>query len=653
MRYLEIFDANLERIDVLDTASKVSETDPLNGVPSFSFTIPMHDDRGNHIRKRGFVRYDHGQIFRVLTTDDLKNSTSEKKITCEGAIATLADDLMFQDHIIDSGNNTSDAIRYIMNHQTIQRWVLGECDFEYWYEYGLSSENLLNALMSIPKPFTSGYRFVYDTSVYPWRLSLKRISEQPTYYVFEKLNFLQEKKVEESTNLYTRLYGLGAGEGVNQVVISDINNGLPYVDAPQEYIDKYGLISGVYTAREYDNAETLKAAMDAMILQVCEPQVTYSIDAVDLHELMTGSFQNAEPGDSIRLSDGTITYITQIQKNYDQAGDMKLTVSNKPTDLANSLAEIADRQRIEMTYSQGATQLWSNTTSDNANSTNGHTHPIWMPRTARIVNSVNVKIELERFRAYSKTTTSGGASTVTSSSGGESTQTSESGGGTTETSSPAGNATYTSSSGGGVEVTSESGGGTSDSSTGNGVFGNASYSTQGPDTDKTGKTATGWDSLDNHQHSLSNHKHTVPIQQHTHKFSVSSHSHKVKISSHRHSIDVGNHTHTVEIPSHNHMIRIPSHTHKVDTPNHRHDIEYGIFNSNETPSRADVYINGEFAFSMGTSYEGDITQYLIGSSGKIPRGTFIKLQVKPDTLAKVTVSSATQAFIQSKTGGNY
>ena len=101
------------------------------------------------------------------------------------------------------------------------------------------------------------------------------------------------------------------------------------------------------------------------------------------------------------------------------------------------------------------------------------------------------------------------------------------------------------------------------------------------------------------------------------------------------------------------MIRIPSHTHKVDTPNHRHDIEYGIFNSNETPSRADVYINGEFAFSMGTSYEGDITQYLIGSSGKIPRGTFIKLQVKPDTLAKVTVSSATQAFIQSKTGGNY
>ena len=215
MRYLEIFDANLERIDVLDTASNVSETDPLNGVPSFSFTIPMHDDRGNHIRKRGFVRYDHGQIFRVLTTDDLKNSTSEKKITCEGAIATLADDLMFQDHIIDSGNNTSDAIRYIMNHQTIQRWVLGECDFEYWYEYGLSSENLLNALMSIPKPFTSGYRFVYDTSVYPWRLSLKRISEQPTYYVFEKLNFLQEKKIEESTNLYTRLYGLGAGEGVN------------------------------------------------------------------------------------------------------------------------------------------------------------------------------------------------------------------------------------------------------------------------------------------------------------------------------------------------------------------------------------------------------------------------------------------------------
>ena len=403
---------------------------------------------------------------------------------------------------------------------------------------------------------------------------------------------------------------------MNQVTISEVNNGIPYLDAPQSAINEHGLISGVFSAREYDSPQMLKDVMDAMIAEVCQPYITYDVKVVDLHEINGRPLLDAKTGKIIQCSDGYRTYISEITRNYDVAGDMSMKLANKAKDVSDNLASLADRQRIEATYSQGATQLWANTTVDNASPTDGLVHPIWMPKDAKIVNSVMVKIEMARFRAYSKTTSSGGGSAQTSSSSGGGSHTSSSGGGSTVTSGPSSKRT--------------------------------TETTQVLDQGNTGRSSVGGSSSTTGTANSHSHSYIRPPYSdgnygwHTHYYSWT--------GTHSHSMD---HTHTIEIQPHSHSVSVGGHTHSVSIPDHTHSIEYGIFNASVSPTSAMVYVENTFAFSMETSYEGDITQYLIGQDGKIPRGRFIKLKIVPNTLARVTVSSAPQAFIQSKTGGRY
>lgn len=608
---LEIFDLNMRRVAVLTTSSGNVETEKLNGISDFQFKVPASDTKIGYVKKRNIVRYDNGEAYRIMDLCDVKNATGYKEAKCEHVLATLADDVMFQDHVVgNTGQDTEYVINYILSHQTVRRWVLKRCDFRYIYEYGWSSENLLNALFSVVKPFTDQYKFETNTKVYPYELSLIRLNTtaKPDFYIFERLNFLEEQRKEESGEVFTRLYGLGSGEGVNQVTIKEVNNGIPYVDAPQSAINEHGLISGVYTAREYDSPQMLKDVMDALIVEVCNPYITYDVKVVDLHEINGRPLLDAKTGKIIQCSDGYRTYISEITRNHDVAGDMSMKLANKAKDIADNLADLADRQRIEATYSQGATQLWSNTTIDNASETNGHEHPLWIPTDARIINKVMVKIQLTRFRAYSKATSSDGGSTQTSSSGG---------GGSS-----------TSSAGGGETVTSES---SSTTTTQTGLHFIGAYTgSSGP----SGLSSTG---------STNSHSHRY--------YAFVSHGHYYSFdASHSHGMS---HTHTVRTNSHTHSVSFGAHSHSVTVPSHTHQIEYGIFNASASPGSAMVYVGGVYAFSIATSYEGDVTQYLVGNDGKIPRGRFIDIKVVPNTLARVTVSSAIQAFIQSKTGGNY
>lgn len=72
------------------------------------------------------------------------------------------------------GVYTADVIRYILDHQLVKNWVLDECDFRNQFEYGWEQESLLSALFSVLSPLSSPM-IVTDTTVYPWRLSLKKL----------------------------------------------------------------------------------------------------------------------------------------------------------------------------------------------------------------------------------------------------------------------------------------------------------------------------------------------------------------------------------------------------------------------------------------------------------------------------------------------
>ena len=661
---LEVFDLQRLKTAILQNSFDRIETEEINAVNKLQFSMPGDDPKTAFCKHFHYVQLDGGQLYRILTPRKSKADVTVKIYDCEHVVATLTDDVLFGQHVVgNTGVYTADVIRYVLSKQTVQRWVLDECDFNRQFEYAWENENLLAALFSIPNRFTDPYIWKFDTSVFPWRLSLKKINPAgtPQFYIRAGKNLLSMEEEQGGTDICTRLYCLGYGEGVNQLTIAGANGGVPYLLAPQAKINEYGLITRIFVDRRFEDAQSLKERGQAILAELQEPKITRAFEVADLYKLTSDNLDRAELGRITRLTeDNTNTYITGITRNHDIPGNMSLTLSTKAVDVASTIADLADRQRIEQVYSQGATQIYAQSVQANATETVKARLNFYIPAEMRIVNGVKVKINLSPFRSYSRATSGGGSSSITSSSGGGTTVTSSSGGGTTVTSAGGGGGTATSSAGGGTTVTSGANG-ASQQYTG--------YSAAGGETAYTGYSGRTsgtpyYDRYDSHSHSYIRppynatggsynygwHRHWHAINAHSHSITISSHSHSVSLPSHTHSATLPSHSHSVTIAAHTHSITIANHTHSITIPDHTHGIEQGIFNFGN-PTAAGLYINGVYKAAVQADTEMDITQYLLNNQGKINRGAWHSIEVLPNDKAYITIDMVVQGFIQSR-GGN-
>lgn len=615
-----------KKIAVLDTDKGVIEDAEINSVTPLTFSVPGNDPGVSKLRPMNYVRWskredsnENSPLYRILAPGTTTDDYAMMHIECEHVIATLVDDVLFGAFTIGGvGVYTDDVIRWLLSKQTVQNWILGECDFRHQFEYGWENENILSSLFSVPSRFTDPYMWVFDTTRYPWVISLKRIdiNQDPQFFVRAGKNLISSKTEGSVQDVCTRLYGLGYGEGVNQLKIDSVNDGRSYVDAPQSYIDEYGLISRIFVDRRFEDAQSLKDRMLALLSELKEPTYSRTISVADLYELTKEDFDKAEIGRIVLLTDDdTKTYITGIKRNYDAVGSMEITLSSKPTDIASSMADLADRQRIEAVYSQGATQIYAHSVQANATPTKGAILKFYIPEEMRIINSVKSKIVLDQFRSYSKSTQAGGEITQTSSSGGESTQTSSSGG----------NGSTTASSGGGAAVTS--------------AESLAAEATSGV----VGKTTavTGWDP----EYRTRNESTAEGVIPHYHL--APRHYHKLVIPAHAHTVNVPAHSHGVSLPGHSHSVSLPSHAHDVTFPAHTHDIEQGIFEFGNATA-ADIYVNGSLKATMEQDVEIDLTNLLLDTNGSLPRGSWLEIEIRPNDLAYVCADLFVQGFIQSR-----
>src|SRR5690606_23893613 len=198
---------------------------------------------------------------------------------CEHVLATLLDDVLFQYHTVGGTDvPTGDVINYLLSKQTTHRWQLVTCEFSQQFEYTWENDKLLGALYSVPKPFIDEYMFTWDTSSYPWRLNLVRPSDDVEAYIRYGVNMQGIVRNEDPSNLVTRLYCLGCGEGVNQLTIADVNGGVPYLDADTQ--DQYGVIIETFLDRSIENAEMLKARGQALLQNNKMPRYSYVVDTV-------------------------------------------------------------------------------------------------------------------------------------------------------------------------------------------------------------------------------------------------------------------------------------------------------------------------------------------------------------------------------------
>lgn len=633
--FVNIYDLSRKKTAVLQNAYQITESQELNQIYHLKFNLPGIDDKQIWCQPFHYVRYgEEKQLYRIVQQDQQAADTGQLSFDCEHVITTLCDTLLFGSYTYGgAGIHTREAIEWLLDQQPVKNWQLDECDFDAEFEYCWEQENLLNALYSIPKPFADPYKWVFDCSSWPWKISLKRIDDTaiPEFYIRAKRNLLSSGVSQNNAEICTRIYPLGYGEGVNQLTIKEVNNGIPYLQAPKSVIDQYGIIDRVLVDRSFESAESLKAYAQSMLDHLSTPSYERRFDVADLYPLTSADIDKAEVGKICRLTeDGTNVYITRTERILDDPGSLQIDLSNKATDVASTIADLADRVRIESVYAQGATQLYQHSKDANATKDKGMILSLYFPKEMRQINKVLLKVELNKFRAYSQTTESGGGSSATSEGGSASGSTSQatgSGGfsataaGTTDAIWPGDqnwlvNKSYT-----GSFTTNHSN----------------DYSTY-----NTG-AASGSGSHTHTYYKLFDHYHTG-------SFSYTIYLAKAEFShSHKCSVSIsGNQS------AHTHTFNIGNHTHKVPIPPHSHNITPGIFESSQSASAFSIYVGSTLKQTISaTRWEGDITQWLLNDSGTIPRDSWIKVEIRPNNLAYVISSVFVQGFVQSRGGGNY
>ena len=654
MNLLWVYGPDMQLRCILEYAATVSYELKNNDLSVASFQLPVEDPNCLLIQAHDFVRIQDGGVevglFRVVTWEGsvIPGAGLFTTYQCEHVIATLLDSVMNGDHIIGSGGQrTADVIRYILSFQKTMLWQLGECDFDDAFEYVFSNQDCLTALMSLGKVLLERYRWVYDTSSLPWRVSLKKAPTKPRCGLNYRRNLGEIIRTVDATRLVTRLYPKGNGEGINQLTIKEVNGGVEYLDADQEIMDRYKIKEGVYSASDIEDPALLMAKGKQLLKQLSMPVYSYQVTALDLFHQTGLDWDRFETGDLVRVYDADhsldlTTGIETISKTdvFGEPAVVLLTLSTASTDLVGDINSLADRVAINELYSQGTTQMYPLQLADNADAEHPLVMRYYIPSEAKHINKVILSWQVENFRAYSK-----GAS-----------------------------------SGGGTSSTTEFGGSTTviDAQQLVDVFA-ITGDPQGDIRDFTGATTVTIEEAGAHKHSFSDsatlawgHQHsygsigdegntggvvsykdkTISISGNTgeagkHTHTAKEHTHALLSTSHWHNVEV-----SVTIPAQD--IIIPSHSHDVKYPSHSHGISYGIYEGEQAKSVTIKVDDVELPAELLTGREEDVAAYLsTDDAGKIQRGTWHTIEIVPDGLTRIVGNLYMQIFIQHRGGGNY
>ena len=660
----------------LENAYKIKYNPPLNEVWTAGFSLPFTDLKREEIETFDYVEiFDNGKrigMFRVM--DSVENRDADEKIItyeCEHVLSTLLDGVLFGYHQL-SNYTTKDVIEYLLSKQRIKHWKMGKCEFIRYFHYAWENENtLLGPLLSIPKPFDERYQWTWDDSSYPWTLNLVKITDEVTAELRYRKNMKGIKRYTDPTNVMTRIYPYGYGEGVNQLTIKDVNNGVPYIDAPGFIRDLYDGFDYIWVDKRFQDAQSLYDSARSLLIKRCTPKVSYEIDVIDYELIDPYKIEKFETGKLVRLFDEDLDIWIDLRVMDRPKGDVtgnpldvKLKLENKVADLGTTQADIEKRQQINELYSQGATNIDSHDYNDNCDPENPAVIKFFLPEDLVNINSLILTYETEEFRSYGKATKGGGATVQSTGGGGAIVASTGAGGGTVQSTGGGGASVGTSSAGGGVSKSTESGGGSSQtSSAGGGISTTSEHKTFLELSIMSGvpENSIGSENWGNHLHEIKipgdyfSHSHAINLPNHAHSVLIPSHSHSFQIQNHVHQITLNDHTHQIVLNDHVHQIEIKDHIHEIQLPDHIHDIAHGIYKLSEKPNKVSIKVDGNIVPVDSISAENiNLIPYLSkDSGGKIERNKWHVITITPDKLGRVNANIISRLYIQSRIGGTF
>ena len=598
---MTLYDRTLTIVRPLDTALREGVEENLNDLNNAELTMAVHDPVCSRIDvPASFARIWDGGIdkgyyrFEAIEREE-HSERGEVTYRLQSAECTLLDSMLDGWHAIGgTGVNTRTVINYILGHQAAdktgtQRWMLGDCEFEDFYEYNFEDVTLLEAIMSLGEVLLEPYEFVFDSTAVPWTMHLRRRSEQPTRVLLYGRNMTSLRRSVSGLPV-TRLYGRGYGEGDNQLTIASVNGGRDYLDADADAVARWGIREGVHVDTRQTDPATLKAHMQQILAGCSHPSIAYEAEVIDLYRLTGESWDDVREGEKVLVVDEllgmAVTVDVTRRKKPDIEGDpgaISLLLESRIADTAEEINEIRERIGVRELYSQGATNMYSMQISDNCDAEHPLVMRFYVPGNVLRINSCLLTWRLERFRTY--------ATLAMSSSGGGAT-----------VSTPA------------TTVTEAA-------------------STEGP---LGGDGVSGVYTEAGGGHAITPGEETITIPDHTHRHS---HWHHV--------------TATVRIPpmqftigSHSHSVSIREHTHALEYGVYEQrgaNTVSLIVDGEEVPPQA---IGEENELDVTAFLRKD-------DDGKVRRSSWHQVEFIPDGLTRITSDLFFQVFIQSRGGGDY
>lgn len=352
-------------------------------------------------------------VFRIAQCSRTLGTSGGQTVTLEHGLATLGDDVLpGYTELGGTGMTTSAVLRQLLERQTVQRWILGDCEYTEELAYSWENENLLTALLSVASPLPGHPVWCFDQSVIPWRLHLRQASEEicecRMSRGLEKVTLTYDRQ-----NLCTRLYPLGYGEGADQLNIAGVNGGSPYLQA--DTAGEEGIVTRVWTDTSITEAFTLLAAAQRELEASCRPQITVELTGSELVSLTGESLDRLKVGRLCRiplpeektaiLQRIIIAHHPDVMNAPEQ---VRLTLATPGQDAASTLSALSRKASVGENYSQGAASEYSMLFGDNCDGDHPAVMRFFIDEDAIHVNSVQVRFSREAFRAYEKSTAAGG-----------------------------------------------------------------------------------------------------------------------------------------------------------------------------------------------------------------------------------------------------
>lgn len=298
-----LYDRQYNLIGTLNNASAVSYRRVRNDLYTASFELPKEDEMIALCKPHSIVAlYDDGKfdaLYRIVSQELCELTRAEEKIkfTCEHVIGFLRDDVY--DGVVTASGSVGGVIQSILSQQTVQRWRLGTCEFGAFYDYEFRNQSLLSALFEVPEKMASDYHWTYDLTAYPWTVNLVRQSGVPQCAIRDGENLVTLRREVYGGELYTRLYC----RGFDNLGIEEINpTGLPYLVAPDEMVEKYGVVSGNYVDNTIKDARTLYEMGQKALVNHMQPRDIFEVSALDIYRL-TGKAEH-------KFDEGAVTEIS-------------------------------------------------------------------------------------------------------------------------------------------------------------------------------------------------------------------------------------------------------------------------------------------------------------------------------------------------------